>query len=147
MPYIVRIRRISAFQRYITCSDFLLLLFLYLTNFTPCGVHWNCNRLAVLCPILNELYIDIFRKGNLTNSMKKGMVKIIYKRKGDKRDLKNYRPLSMLNTDYKILAKILANRLKIVVPNIITTNQTYAVLKRDITDVINNIRDIIWYMK
>lgn len=41
---------------------------------------------AVLCPILNELYIDIFRKGNLTNSMKKGMVKIIYKRKGDKRD-------------------------------------------------------------
>ncbi len=79
--------------------------------------------------------------------MKKGMVKIIYKRKGDKRDLKNYRPLSMLNTDYKILAKILANRLKIVVPNIITTNQTYAVIKRDITDVINNIRDIIWYMK
>ncbi len=102
---------------------------------------------AVLCPILNELYIDIFRKGYLTNSMKKGMVKIIYKRKGDKRDLKNYRPLSMLNTDYKILSKILANRLKIVVPNIITTNQTYAVIKRDITDVINNIRDIIWYMK
>lgn len=102
---------------------------------------------AVLCPILNELYTDIFRKGNLTNSMKKGMVKIIYKRKGDKGDLKNYRPLSMLNTDYKILAKVLANRLKIVVPNIITTNQAYAVLKRDITDVINNIRDIIWYMK
>lgn len=53
----------------------------------------------------------------------------------------------MLNTDYKILAKILANRLKIVIPNIITTNQTYAVLKIDITHVINNIRDIIWYMK
>ncbi len=53
----------------------------------------------------------------------------------------------MLNTDYKILAKTFANRLKIVVPNIITTNKTYAVLKRDITDVINNIRYIIWYMK
>jgi len=52
-----------------------------------------------------------------------------------------------LNTDYKILAKILANRLKIVVPNIITTNQAYAVLKRDITHVINNIRDMVWYMK
>jgi len=101
----------------------------------------------VLCPILNELFIDIFRKENLTNSMKKGMVKIIYKKKGDKRDLKNYRPLSMLNTEYKILAKILANRLKIVVPNIITTNQAYAVLKRDITHVINNIRDMVWYMK
>lgn len=101
----------------------------------------------ILCPILHEIYINVLKKGELTQSMKKGVVKIIYKKKGDKGDLKNYRPLSMLNTDYKILTKVLANRLKKVVPNIITTNQAYAVLNRDITDITNSIRDLIWYMR
>lgn len=53
----------------------------------------------------------------------------------------------MLNTDYTILTKVLANRLKKVVPNIITTNQAYADLNRDITDITNSIRDVIWYMR
>lgn len=53
----------------------------------------------------------------------------------------------MLNTDYTILTKVLANRLKKVVPNIIKTNQAFAVLNRDISDTINSIRDQIWYMR
>lgn len=101
----------------------------------------------ILTPILYEIYCVIFKKEQLCESMKKGMIKIIYKNKGDKEDLKNYRPLSMLNTDYKILAKILANRMKKVIPNIITTNQAYSVLNRDISDTVCNIRDLVWYIK
>ncbi len=44
--------------------------------------------------------------------MKIGMIKLIYKKRGNANDLKNYRPLTMLNTDFKVLAKVLANRLK-----------------------------------
>lgn len=101
----------------------------------------------VLCPVLFRIYEYFFNKEQLTNSMKRGMIKIIYKKKGDKGDLKNYRPLSMLNTDYKILAKVIANRLKKVIPNIISTNQAYGVLNKDITDSCYSIRDILWYMK
>lgn len=32
-------------------------------------------------------------------------------------------------------------------PNKITTNQAYADLNRDITDITNSIRDLIWYMR
>ncbi len=66
----------------------------------------------VLIPILKDLFLVIFQNELLSKSMKKGMIKIIYKRKGNKDDLRNYQPLSMLNMDYKILAKVFANRLK-----------------------------------
>ncbi len=101
----------------------------------------------VLIPILKDLFLVIFQKGQLSESMKKGMIKIIYKRKGNKYDLRNYRPLSMLNTDYKILAKIFVNRLKRVIPHIVTTNQAYGILGRDIVDTVTSIRDLIWYIK
>lgn len=53
----------------------------------------------------------------------------------------------MLNTDFKILAKILANRLRKVLPKIISTTQAYGVQGKDILDIVQSIRDTIFYMK
>lgn len=52
----------------------------------------------------------------------------------------------MLNADLKILAKILSNRLKNVLPRIIETNQAYGVTGRDIADTTSGIRNmsIVW---
>lgn len=100
----------------------------------------------VLTPILKDVYDEIFKKEETSYFMGIGLVKLIYKRKGDIADLKNYRPITMLNTDFKILSKILANRLKKILPNIIQTNQAYAIPGRDITDTISSIRDVVSYM-
>lgn len=63
--------------------------------------------------------------------MSMGFMKLIYKRKGNKNILNNFRPITMLNTDLKILAQDLANRLSKVLPKIIITNQAYGVNGRD----------------
>ena len=48
-------------------------------------------------------------------------------KKGDKHSLKNWRPISLLSCDYKIISKTLANRMKGVLANIISDRQTCCV--------------------
>lgn len=70
----------------------------------------------IITNVLMDVYKEIFEKGEMMLRMGMGLMKLIYKKKGEKTELKNYRPITMLNTDLKILAKILANRLKEIMP-------------------------------
>lgn len=101
----------------------------------------------IITNVLMDVYKEIFEKGEMMLRMGMGLMKLIYKKKGEKTELKNYRPITMLNTDLKILAKILANRLKEIMPMIITTNQVYGVKGKDIADTIMSIKDTIRYMR
>ena len=59
--------------------------------------------------------------------------------------LKNWRPLSLLNTDYKILTKLLAIRLQKVLPSIISEDQTGYIKGRYIGENIRTILDVFEY--
>lgn len=61
--------------------------------------------------------IQIHRMCKNTN-FAEGWLCPIYK-KGDKTDISNYRPITVLNTDYKIMTKILAIRLGKAAPYLI----------------------------
>jgi hypothetical protein len=50
--------------------------------------------------------------GVLPEDTTDGTIALIYKNKGDPRDMRNYRPITLLQVDYKIYAKILVARLK-----------------------------------
>ena len=72
------------------------------------------NSIKLLVFLLANVYNNIYLNKELSDSMKIGIITLIYKNKGLNTDLKNWRPISLLNIDYKILIKILTNRLKMI---------------------------------
>jgi hypothetical protein len=60
--------------------------------------------------------------------------------------MKNWRPISLLNIDYKILSKILSTRLGTVLSSIIHTDQTSSIKGRSITDNLHLLRNIFDYV-
>jgi hypothetical protein len=66
-----------------------------------------------------------------------------YLQKGDKSDLKNYRPISLTNTDYCILVFTLSLRLQKVLAHLISPDQTGYINSRYIGTNIRTILDLI----
>ena len=93
---------------------------------------------------LFDVLIFSLTTGFLPLSFHKAVITLIPK-KGDIHDISNWRPVSLLNTDYKIFAKLLANRLKQHIGNVIHLDQTYCIPNRTIYDNLNLIRDIIHF--
>ena len=61
--------------------------------------------------LLHQSYLHAFESGELSASQKQGVITLVPQKGKNLTDLKSWRPISILNTDYKILAKILATRI------------------------------------
>lgn len=93
--------------------------------------------------ILFESYKYSFQTGNLSQNQKRGILNLLPKEKKDLRFLKNWRPVSLLNTDYKILTKALAIRLQKVIPTLINSDQVGYIKGRYIGENIRVIFDLM----
>ena len=91
--------------------------------------------------IANLIYID---NHNLNMSQRTGIISLTHKR-DEKENLENWRPITLLCADYKIITKTIATRLRKYLSHIININQTCAVPNREITSNLYLIRDIIKY--
>ena len=65
-----------------------------------------------------------FDKEELCTSQRQAIIKLIEKKDKDKRLIQNWRPISLLNVDVKIISKALSKRLKNVLPSLISDNQS-----------------------
>ncbi|KAK3526232.1 hypothetical protein QTP70_018273, partial [Hemibagrus guttatus] len=91
---------------------------------------------------LLEVLEESCRERCLPLSSRRAVITLLPK-KGDLQDIKNWRPVSLLCTDYKVMSKALANRLRDIMDSVIQTDQTYCVPNRSIIDNVSLIRDIL----
>ena len=94
-----------------------------------------------LCRVLNACY----RVGEMCESMKTSNTCVIFK-KGDHKNLKSWRPISLLNVDNKICSKVLSLQLSKVLEFIVDPDQTCSVPGRRITSNLHVLRDVLDYI-
>ena len=94
------------------------------------GLHYKVYlRLShMFKPILTDMFNHWFTQGAIPGSVTKGVITLL--KKGGKHvweGLGDYRPITLLNTQLKILARVLANCLQLVISDLIGPEQTYVV--------------------
>ena len=90
---------------------------------------------------LTDIYNENFDIGNMTESQQEAILRLLYKK--DEKWLKNWRPISLLNVDYKIAAAVIADRLRKVLPELIHEDQTCGIPNRSIHENLYRLRDMI----
>lgn len=101
-------------------------------------------------PVFGQIVVDSFNKaydtGEMSTSQRQAVITLLDKGK-DRTLLKNWRPISLLNTDYKIASKAIAQRLTKYLHKIIHPNQAGYVKGRNISENIRTLLDILDYLK
>lgn len=97
-----------------------------------------------LSPFLCQVFSDSFDSGELPLTFNQACISLLLKKGKDPLECASYRPISLLNTDVKILAKILALRLENVLPSIISPDQTGFIKSRHLFYNIRRLFNILY---
>ncbi|CAM2098792.1 unnamed protein product [Caretta caretta] len=96
----------------------------------------------ILGPDRVTVWAESLQSGVLPLSCRRAVLALLPK-KGDLRDLQNWRPVSLLIMDYKIVAKAISLQLGSVLADMIHPDQTYTVPDRSIFDNLFLVRDLL----
>uniref|UniRef100_R4GAU6 Reverse transcriptase domain-containing protein n=1 Tax=Anolis carolinensis TaxID=28377 RepID=R4GAU6_ANOCA len=98
-----------------------------------------------LAPQLQKVMNIIRNQKKMPDTWKEASITVIHKENNDPEEVKNYRPISLLNIDYKIFSNIIADRLKKFLTNWIKDDQVGFLPNRHIKDNIRIVLDLIEY--
>ena len=85
----------------------------------------------------------VFEFGEMSVSQRRGVITLLPKEDSDELLLSNWRPITLLNVDYKIASKAIAKRIERVLPYLIHPDQTGFMKGRYIGQNIRLINDIL----
>ena len=98
--------------------------------------------------LLGTDFVDVinfaYNHGQLSPSQRSGVITLIHKR-GDRLDMKNWRPITLLCADYKIVAKAIANLLLGVIAKVTHSDQTCGVPGRNSLESVRLLKDVVFH--
>ena len=102
--------------------------------------------ILILKKILLESFKLSFDAGSVPKTRKRGIITLIHKGENFPRDNPtNWMPVTLLDTDYKILAKTLTRRLNTVLAKLIANDQCGFIKGRNIGTIRRTTDDLIHY--
>ena len=112
----------------------------------PYEVYLRMSHMFV--PILTDVFNHWLAQGAIPGSITKGVITLLKKEGRHVRGyLDDYRPITLLNTELKIWARVLANRLQLIISDLVGPEQNYAVKGRSIRDNLHLVRQILQGIK
>ena len=106
----------------------------------PAEFYQKCWR--VVGADLVEVFNYAFNTGQLSLSQRTGQITLLHKN-GDRLDRRNWRPITLLNADYKLCECALAACLLKVLHDVVHPDQTCGVLGRYVGENIALLRDVV----
>lgn len=90
---------------------------------------------------------DSIQRGLLSPNQRRSVITLIPKKGKDKRFIRSWRPISILNADYKVFSKLLSKRLAGLLPLLTNLNQTGFVKSRYIGNNVLNLQSVVEYLQ
>ena len=135
----------------ITENELLLALKSMNNNKSPGTDGFPCEFYKVFWLDLRELFTKVvkecYTQKLLGISQRQGVLTLLPKKDKDPLEIQNWRPLTLLNTDYKIIAKVIASRIKKYLNQLVNQDQTGCIKGRYIGENILKILSIMEYME
>uniref|UniRef100_A0A8C7R9H5 Reverse transcriptase domain-containing protein n=1 Tax=Oncorhynchus mykiss TaxID=8022 RepID=A0A8C7R9H5_ONCMY len=99
---------------------------------------------GLLCPFLSRLFAECLNTSKLPPSLYQASISLLLKKNKDPLECGSYCPISLLNCDYKILAKLLAIRMEGLLHQVIHSDQTGFVRNRHLFFNIRRLMNILY---
>ena len=137
----------KACEGLITNSECLKIINTFKKNSSPgndgISIEFYVQFWNLISVVLIESFNYAYEKGELSNSQKQAIITLIHKKDKDRLYIDNWRPISLLNVDYKIMSKVIAERVKKVLSSLINLDQSGFLMGRYIGDSVRTLMDII----
>ena len=118
-------------------------------NKSPGNDGLNVEFYITFWQVVGDLVVNAFndtmKYKELSPSQKQATITLIHKEGKDPTFISNYRPISLLNVDYKILTKILSKRIKDILSYVVSIDQVGYLNDRNIGEAIRIISDMIFH--